>query len=48
MVRRAASEYLMHKGERPWRVLRGGQELWETCAPAMRAALATLKARETV
>jgi hypothetical protein len=39
MVRKASNEYLMHKGERPWRVLRGGQELWETCALAMRAAL---------
>jgi hypothetical protein len=39
MVKDAATEYLSHKGERPYRVLRGGQELWETCAPAMRHAL---------
>lgn len=39
MVEAAAREFLMHKGERPWRVLRGGYELWEANAPAMRAAL---------
>lgn len=39
MARRACKEYLSHKGERPERVLRGGMELWETCVPAMRAAL---------
>lgn len=38
-VKRAAWEYLSHKGERPECVLRSGHELWETCAPAMRAAL---------
>jgi len=39
MVKDAATEYLSHKGERPYRVLRSGQELWETHAAAMRAAL---------
>ncbi|QHJ81417.1 MAG: hypothetical protein [Bacteriophage sp.] len=39
MVRRAATEYLSHRGERPYRVTRRGAELWEDHAPAMRAAL---------
>lgn len=39
MVRRAATEYLSHRGERPYRVTRRGSELWEDHAPAMRAAL---------
>lgn len=35
----AAIEYLSHRGENPYRILRGGQALWETHLPAMRAAL---------
>lgn len=38
-VERAAREYLLHRGEHPSRTLRGGSELWETHAPAIRAAL---------
>lgn len=38
-VKRAAYEFLLHKGDRPWRVTRGGVELWEEYAPAMRHAL---------
>lgn len=37
-IKDATTEYLSHRGERPYRVLRGGQELWEAHAPAMRAA----------
>lgn len=40
----AVTELLSHRGERPWRVLRGGQELWETWLPAFRAALRYLPA----
>lgn len=39
MIRDATMEYLAHRGERPNRVLRGGCELWETHANAMRAAI---------
>lgn len=39
LVKRAATEYLSHKGERPYRVTRRGAELWEDYAPAIRAAL---------
>lgn len=47
MVKRAATEYLSHKGERPYRVTRRGAELWEDHAPAIRAALeAALSAAE--
>jgi len=38
-VEAAAREFLLHKGETPWRVTRRGAELWEDYAPAMRAAL---------
>ncbi len=38
-VKRAAQEFLSHKGEHPWRVTRRGAELWEDYVPAMRAAL---------
>lgn len=38
-VKLAATEYLSHKGENPYRVTRRGDELWEDYAPAMRAAL---------
>lgn len=37
-VKRATAEYLSYCGENPYRVLRGGQELWEARAPAMREA----------
>jgi hypothetical protein len=48
MVKRAATEYLSHKGERPYRVTRRGAELWEDHAPALRAALeAALTAAES-
>lgn len=40
----AVSELLSHRGERPYRVLRGGQELWETWVPAFRTALRYLPA----
>jgi hypothetical protein len=39
IVKRAAWEYLSHKGERPERIKRSGYELWEEHAPAIRAAL---------
>lgn len=39
MVKRATQEFLSHRGERPERIKRGGYELWEENAPAMRAAL---------
>lgn len=42
MIRDATMEYLSHRGERPNRVLRGGYELWETHADAMRAAITTM------
>lgn len=35
----AVSELLSARGERPYRVLRGGQELWETWVDAFRAAI---------
>ncbi|MGN7959153.1 hypothetical protein [Agrobacterium radiobacter] len=38
-VKLAATEYLSHKGENPYRVTRRGAELWEDYAPAIRAAL---------
>ena len=38
-LRSAICEMLSHRGERPMRVLRGGQELWETWVPAFQAAL---------
>jgi len=37
-MERATKEYLQHRGENPYRVLRGGSELWETHIPAMTAA----------
>lgn len=37
-IKTVTTEYLSHRGERPYRVLRGGQELWEAHAPAMRWA----------
>jgi hypothetical protein len=37
-IKRATAEYLSYCGENPYRVLRGGQELWEARAPAMREA----------
>lgn len=37
-IKDATTEYLSHRGERPYRILRGGQELWETHVPAMREA----------
>lgn len=40
-IKDATTEYLSHRGEQPYRVLRGGQQLWETHAPAMRHALTT-------
>ena len=39
-IKDATTEYLSHRGEQPYRILRGGQQLWETHAPAIRAALA--------
>ena len=41
-VKIAATEFLSHKGENPYRVTRRGAELWEDYAPAMRAALSAL------
>ena len=35
----AVTELLSARGERPYRVLRGGQELWEMWLPAFRAAM---------
>lgn len=47
IAKRAATEYLSHKGENPYRVTRRGAELWEDHAPAIRAALeAALSAAE--
>lgn len=34
----AAIEYLSHRGENPYRVLRGGSQLWETHVASMKAA----------
>lgn len=39
MVKEAAIEFLYHRGEHPRATNRGGLALWETYAPAMRAAL---------
>lgn len=48
-AKRAAIEFLSHKGEKPYRVTRRGAELWEDYVPAMRAALtAALAARPKV
>ena len=41
----AVCELLSHRGERPYRVLRGGQELWETWLPAFEAATRYLPSR---
>lgn len=41
-IRWATTEYLSHRGERPNRLLRGGQELWETHAQSMREAFRVL------
>ncbi|MET4895774.1 hypothetical protein RN629_01210 [Sphingomonadaceae bacterium jetA1] len=40
----AVSELLSHRGERPYRILRGGQALWETWVPSFRAAIRYLPA----
>lgn len=43
-IKYAVAELLSHRGERPYRVLRGGQELWETWVPAFEAAIRYLPA----
>lgn len=44
VIKSIVTEYLSHRGERPYRVLRGGQELWETHVEAMLSALRYLPA----
>ena len=39
LVKEITIEYLMARGEQPYRILRGGYSLWETHVPAMRLAL---------
>lgn len=38
-IKDVVCELLSHRGERPYRILRGGQALWETWVPAIEAAL---------
>jgi len=39
MVEAATCEFLFHRGERPYRILKGGAALWETYKLGIRAAL---------
>ena len=46
LVKEITIEYLMARGEQPYRILRGGYSLWETHVPAMRLALVAAITRE--